>query len=336
MTERRAPHSFALNDESAIPERVAEKMPHSVPMYSTTPVEDAPDILAFRGAPRRAWIARIMTMGLTLLLAGSTAWVVEDLIATALLDNNWAAWLLIGGLSLSLIAIIAFIAREWLALENLDKLRGLRAQSSTAHEADATTALAKDLKRLYGRRPDLEWAWANVDQGAILDETDPVGLIEREIFGQLDAHAQRIVIGGIRRSATVTAVSPFPALDILATAAILASMLRQLARLYGGRPGWLATWRLLRMSLNAVLASGLLDLSDDTIGDALGVGLLSKLSRRASVGMLNGLLTARVGVSAISLIRPLPLGTKLSARGLAMRALTELQSAKDERTSSPT
>ena len=42
------------------------------------------------------------------------------------------------------------------------------------------------------------------------------------------------------------------------------------------------------------------------IGTVAGGGLLSKLSRRFGEGVVNGALTARVGLAAIDLCRPMP------------------------------
>ena len=99
--------------------------------------------------------------------------------------------------------------------------------------------------------------------------------------------------------------------------------MRRIARIYGGRPGLLGGWRLLRLSLASVLASGALDLTDDAIGGALGAGIAARLSRRAGVGLLNGLLTARLAAAAMDLGRPFPwtegrppLGPAAAGRGV--------------------
>ncbi|MCB1348016.1 MAG: DUF697 domain-containing protein, partial [Maritimibacter sp.] len=52
----------------------------------------------------------------------------------------------------------------------------------------------------------------------------------------------------------------------------------------------------------------------------------SKLSRRFGEGIVNGALTARVGVAAIEVCRPLPFsrGRRPSVTGIVRRALTGL------------
>ena len=61
--------------------------------------------------------------------------------------------------------------------------------------------------------------------------------------------------------------------------------------------------------------------SDSLIQQMLGHGVAAKLSQRLGEGVLNGLLTARLGLAAIDVARPLPF------TALPRPALTDL--AKD-------
>ena len=54
------------------------------------------------------------------------------------------------------------------------------------------------------------------------------------------------------------------------------------------------------------MATGALALGDDMIGSVAGGGVLSQMSRRFGEGVVNGALTARVGVAAMEVCRPLP------------------------------
>jgi putative membrane protein len=58
--------------------------------------------------------------------------------------------------------------------------------------------------------------------------------------------------------------------------------------------------------VTALVAAGALALTDDMIGSVAGGGVLSRLSRRMGEGVVNGALTARVGLAAMDLCRPLP------------------------------
>jgi thiol:disulfide interchange protein DsbD len=71
-------------------------------------------------------------------------------------------------------------------------------------------------------------------------------------------------------------------------------------------------------------ATGALAVGDDMIHSVAGGGILSRISRRFGEGVVNGALTARVGVAAMDVCRPLPFRalprpktTNLVSRGLA-------------------
>ena len=64
-------------------------------------------------------------------------------------------------------------------------------------------------------------------------------------------------------------------------------------------------------------------LADDLISSFAGGGIASKLSRRFGEGVVNGALTARIGIAAMELCRPLPFraAARPSASALVARAL---------------
>jgi putative membrane protein len=83
-------------------------------------------------------------------------------------------------------------------------------------------------------------------------------------------------------------------------------MIRQLARLYGGRPGALGMISLLRHVIAHLAITGGMAAGDSLVQQVLGHGIAAKLSQRLGEGVLNGLLTARLGLAAIDVTRPCP------------------------------
>jgi putative membrane protein len=81
---------------------------------------------------------------------------------------------------------------------------------------------------------------------------------------------------------------------------------RKLALLYGGRPGTIGLITLMRHAVSHLALTGGMAASDSLIQQVIGHGLAAKLSARLGEGVLNGLLTARLGLAAIEVIRPLP------------------------------
>ena len=75
-----------------------------------------------------------------------------------------------------------------------------------------------------------------------------------------------------------------------------------------------------------MVATGAVAVGDDMLEPILGGTVLAKLSRRFGEGLVNGALTARVGVAAMEVCRPMPFsdGRKPKVRGIIKRALSGL------------
>jgi len=97
-------------------------------------------------------------------------------------------------------------------------------------------------------------------------------------------------------------------------------------KVHGGRSGTLGSWRLTRAVLTHLVATGAVAVGDDLISSIAGGGVLSKLSRRFGEGVINGALTARVGVAAMDVCRPQPYVSQSppSVTGLVSRAMAGL------------
>jgi putative membrane protein len=83
-------------------------------------------------------------------------------------------------------------------------------------------------------------------------------------------------------------------------------MIREIATLYGGRPSTLSTFKLARMVISHLAVAGGLALSDSLIQHVIGKGLIGRLSARFGEGAVNGILTARIGLAARDVCRPIP------------------------------
>jgi putative membrane protein len=122
----------------------------------------------------------------------------------------------------------------------------------------------------------------------------------------LDRDARRIVGDAAKRVSLVTAVSPRAVVDVLFVLVSALSLVRRLAYLYGGRPGTLGVIRLMREVVAHLAVTGGMAAGDSLIQQVLGHGIAAKVSVRLGEGVLNGLLTARLGLAAIEVTRPLP------------------------------
>ncbi|WP_420969240.1 YcjF family protein [Bradyrhizobium sp. B120] len=233
------------------------------------------------------------------------------------------------GLGLAVIATVALAVvstRELVGLARLatiEKLHLRAAEVLISDDRAASRAVVADLLKLAHQTPQLARARSALQSHTddIIDGADMIRLAERELMTPLDEEARRLVSSAAQRVSVVTAVSPRAMIDVLFVFVASLRMIRQLARLYGGRPGALGMIRLLRHVIAHLAITGGMAASDSLIQQMLGHGIAAKLSQRLGEGMLNGLLTARLGLAAIDVTRPLPFNA------LPRPALTDL--AKD-------
>ncbi len=99
----------------------------------------------------------------------------------------------------------------------------------------------------------------------IIDGADLIRLAERELMAPLDEDAKRLISSAAQRVSIVTAASPRAVVDILFVAATGLRLVRQLAVLYGGRPGALGTARLVRLSIAHLAVTGGMAATDSLI-----------------------------------------------------------------------
>ncbi|WNV11256.1 TIGR01620 family protein [Tardiphaga sp. 709] len=246
--------------------------------------------------------------GLVLLGTGlGVTQLVRDLFAI----NDGLGFLGLGFAALVSIALIAIITREALSLMRLATIEKLHARALAVIASDdraESRAVLADLLKLAHTNPRLARARTALQGHAddIIDGADLIRVAERELMSPLDIEARRLVSVAAQRVSVVTAVSPRAVVDVLFVAAAAIRLVRQLAKLYGGRPGTLGMITLMRHAISHLAITGGMAASDSMIQQVLGHGIAAKLSQRLGEGVLNGLLTARLGLAAIDVTRPLP------------------------------
>jgi putative membrane protein len=253
---------------------------------------------------------------------------------TGLMARNvvlgWAAFALVAAAA---VAGLVLALREWGAFLRLRRLDGLREGAVAARgtaDLKAARRVVAGLTGLYAARGDTAWGRARLAEreAEVLDADALLALAERELLATLDAEARLVIESAARQVATVTALVPLALADVATAAVANLRMIRRIAEIYGGRSGSFGSLKLLRRVFGSLLAAGALALTDDMIGSVAGGGVLSKLSRRFGEGVVNGALTARVGVAAMELCRPLPFVAleRPAVSSLVSRALSGLVS----------
>jgi putative membrane protein len=238
------------------------------------------------------------------------AWLAR-FVSAALARDDW-----IGSATLALLLVAAFAAlmivlRELVGFARVARLGRLKTEVAAAiAEGDrrAERKAAQRVAALYAGRPAQAWGVRRFREHArdVHDPGELLALLEREVMLPLDGEARRLVTRTAKRVATVTALSPMALIAVLYVLVENLRLLRALATLYGARPGLAGVTRLARLVFVHVVATGGVAMTDDLLGQFLGQDLLRRLSRRLGEGAFNGALTARIGLTALEAIRPVP------------------------------
>jgi putative membrane protein len=308
----RRPAAFALNDPNVVlTEADREASAEIIPLTQEHDIEvSAAPIARVRSRNRFGW-ATVFWSALGALIALAIGLAITQLVEDLYARSQALGWLGLLLAATAALALCAILMREIRALVRLSAIDELRDRASATIVSDQRTdglAVARELLHLTRNTPLLARARkvlaSHVDD--IIDGADMVRLAERGLMAPLDQEAKRLVSAAAKRVSIVTAVSPRALLDMVFVLVTAFGLMRRLAYLYGGRPGTLGLIRLMRLCVAHLTVTGGLAIGDGMAQQILGHGVVAKLSTRLGEGVLNGLLTARLGLAAMEVTRPLP------------------------------
>ncbi|MEN0041172.1 MAG: TIGR01620 family protein [Pseudomonadota bacterium] len=340
MTERRKPRAFDLTDnqleEPKTAQQPATKKRKPRTAQPDTVLKPTPDVAAQRLPPqishdimlaeeltpplavpkkrRFSWGKLFFIAFGTLVSLAFGLWI-DQLIRDLFARQDWLGWLAVSLTGLLVLAALAITVRELWGLQRMAHIDELRNDALSAIEADdakAAKSVGNRLLQLYGDRTDMKAGREQLSGHLteIIDGKDLIQLAERDLMTNLDAKATKLVLASAKRVSLVTAVSPRALIDIGYVLVENTRLIRALADLYGGRPGTLGFWRLARNVIGHLAVTGSIAIGDGLVQQIVGHGIAAKLSSRLGEGVVNGLLTARIGISAIDICRPLPFSAK--------------------------
>jgi putative membrane protein len=276
--------------------------------------EIEPDLVA--PLPRRmGWIGRIAWTAGGILVSAGLALAADRLIRDLFARYEWLGFIGLGVLGAFVVAVLALVAREIFALRRLRVLDALKADAARARANDdqkLARHVADRLEAIYADRADMARSRETVKTNLphLFDGIEIISLTERTLMTPLDARAKALTAASARRVALVTAVSPRALVDVAFVIYESVRLAGAIAALYGARPGFFGFWRLTGAVLAHLAVTGGLVLTDGIVEQLVGQGLAAKLSARLGEGVVNGLMTVRVGIAAMRVVRPLPFSTQ--------------------------
>ena len=316
MSDPRRPRAFRIpGTEGPAPEPAgAEPAPPPEVRIVEEPFEivDAADGTPVPVAPKRRspWGALFLSAvgGLVSIAVGlSVERLVSDLFAVA----PWLGWVALALLALAGLALAAIVARELSGLwreRRIEHLRQAALDALATRDHTAAQGVVRDLSAFYADRPALKGGRARLATlgDAILDVDDRIGIAEHELLAPLDRQARNAIATASKQVSAVTALSPRAIVDVAFVVYAAVRLLRRIAAIYGGRPGFLGFIRLARAAIAHLTVTGGMAVGESVLQQVLGLGVAARISAKLGEGVLNGLMTARFGLAALAVCRPLP------------------------------
>lgn len=264
-------------------------------------------ITALRPKPslwRRLVTCGLVLFGLSVIAQGGQwlyqAWVAQDWIA---LSAGAAGGLIV-------VAGVGAVVSEWRRLWRLRQRADERDQARELLDSQGIGKARQFCEKLAQQ--------AGLDQGhpalqrwqSALHETqndrEVVTLYAQWVQPVLDEQARREISRSAAASTVMIAVSPLALVDMAFIAWRNIRLINRIAALYGIELGYFSRIRLFRMVLVNIAVAGASEFVADAGMDLMSQDITARLSTRAAQGLGVGLLTARLGIKAMELCRPLP------------------------------
>ncbi|WP_176083270.1 TIGR01620 family protein [Martelella sp. HB161492] len=322
--DSRRPAAFDLEGaekkSEAAPAEPRRPQHFETPSVRLTPDEDDPFIREAMAAEqddvvtmqkRRFTFTKLAALAFSIVLSLAIGLALDDLVRSLFERAPWLGWLALGAVVVGVAAVLVVLVREAIAIFRLGAIQHIKLRAAEAHggaEPKKARTVVHELEALLSHKPETARGRERLKQteDEIVDAPQLIELAERELMSPLDLKARSLIVGASKRVSVVTAVSPRAVVDLAYVAYESIRLVRAMAELYGGRPGSLGMFRLVRDVLAHLAVTGSIAVGDGLVQQVLGHGIASKLSARFGEGVINGLMTARIGIAAMDLCRPMP------------------------------
>jgi putative membrane protein len=356
MTGERKPAAFRLETEAprkpqaaAHAEAEAPRKPRALKAVVTpdaVDIFDEPDIATSEPPPatplrRRSRLGAIFVGAFGILVSLAAGLWTDRLIRDLFTRADWLGWVAIAAAAIAALALAVILTRELVSLSRLasvEKLQGRAADAILRDDPKAARTVVDELSSLLTSRPETAAGRRMLGElrDDIIDGANLVRLAETEMLSPLDAKAKLMILDAAKRVSLVTAVSPRALVDVAYVVFEAGRLIRRLAELYGGRPGTLGFFRLARSVLAHLAVTGSIAVGDSFVQQIVGHGLAARLSAKLGEGVVNGMMTARIGIAAMETARPLPfIAVKRPGMGDFLSALTSFATARQAETAKP-
>jgi|WetSurMetagenome_2_1015567.scaffolds.fasta_scaffold24236_2 putative membrane protein len=212
------------------------------------------------------------------------------IIVVSLARLSWAAW------------------QDFLALKSVSNLQTEGQELLESKNYGHAMPYINKISRFYAQRQDvkerLDRFYMTVNDSHLNSEV--CALFSKQVLKEIDEKAYCLILKQARETALLVALSPRAFLSTILTLWSTVKMIRDLATLYGGRPGFISSISLIVKVFQSLIYAGISERIAESVSDLLGGSLLSVVSAQLAQGVGSGILTARVGLHTMQKCRPLP------------------------------
>lgn len=232
-------------------------------------------------------------------------------IATRFSNNFLSGLFFLGLFGVIIVSLGRLIWAAWqdlLALKSISHLQSEGAEFLESKNYGHAIPYVNKISRFYTQRQDvkehLDRFYMTVSDSH--SDSEVCALFSKQVLKEIDEKAYRLILKQARETALLVALSPRAFLSTLLTLWSTVKMIRDLATLYGGRPGFISSISLIGKVFQSLIYAGISERIAESVSDLLGGSLLSVVSAQLAQGVGSGILTARVGLHAMRTCRPLP------------------------------
>lgn len=237
-------------------------------------------------------------------------WEVFSVFKSAM-DIHWA---LAGGFAL-LISIVGGLGFRllWRYLrdgENLGALENIQKQAlrlNEAHDFGSAKDFINELKHFYHDKPQAVYLQRCLEQlPDYSNDREVVEHIENVFLQPLDKEALRRVSNFCLQTGAAVTASPWASLDMLLALWRSMKMIDDVAQVYGIRPSMRNRYKLLKLVMHQLAFVGATEVIIEQVIEEFGAsGLTSIASVRLGQGLGAGVYTAKIGIAAMEVSRPI-------------------------------
>ncbi|MDX7988224.1 TIGR01620 family protein [Xenorhabdus sp. 12] len=259
--------------------------------------------------PKRSFWRKIFTCAILLLGVSVVAQFIQW-IYQSWQQHDWIALGIAAAGSMIMLAGIGSVIKEWRRLYHLRQRTEERDNAKIllqSHGVGKGRQFCEKLAAQAGIEPQhpalQRWQAAMHETH---NDREIVLLYSKLVQPVLDAQAKKEISRSAAESALMIAVSPLAIVDMAFIAWRNIRLINRIAALYGIELGYFSRIRLFRLVLLNIAFAGASELVREVGMDWLSQDIAARLSARAAQGIGAGLLTARLGIKAMELCRPLP------------------------------